>query len=228
MALESARLRAAGFRHGFSTRRLDFKPLTEAALDAIGLALRLDAARVHVASQVHGARVVVAGDDPAATSREEADAVVAPTSGAVVGVRVADCVPVLFADTRTGRVAAAHAGWRGLVAGVLEATLATGAALGARFDVAAIGPCIGPCCFEVGADVAAEIAGTRDAAVVVRRAGDKAWVDLRAAVRARLERAGGIDVDDVAGCTKCDPERFFSHRRDGASAGRHLALIAAR
>jgi copper oxidase (laccase) domain-containing protein len=96
--------------------------------------------------------------------------------------------------------------------------------------LAAIGPCIGPCCFEVDADVAAQIAQATTPEVIARRVGDKAFVDLRRAVRFQL-RALGLDdahTDDVDGCTRCDEEHFFSHRRDGEASGRSLAFIVAR
>jgi YfiH family protein len=183
--------------------------------------------------QVHGARAVLA-EEAAVTSlaggatslaggAQEADALVArPSSGSVaVGVRVADCVPVLVASTETGAVAAIHAGWRGVVAGVVPAGVEL---LGRGALLAAIGPCIGACCFEVGADVADRIG------FVTRRAGDKAYVDLRAAVRAQLRALGLTDdaIDDVPGCTKHEPDRFHSFRRDGANSGRMLAAIATR
>jgi YfiH family protein len=144
-------------------------------------------------------------------------------------VRVADCVPVLVGARTSGAVAAIHAGWRGVVAGVLGAALAAldGDAGRERERVAAIGPCIGPCCFEVGADVAESIArATDEPRVVTRVVGDKAFVDLRRAVRAQLAKAGVVDVEDVPGCTRCEPARFFSFRRDAAASGRHLAAIA--
>jgi copper oxidase (laccase) domain-containing protein len=136
-----------------------------------------------------------------------------------VGVRVADCVPVLVGDVATGDVVAIHAGWRGVVAGVVGAALRE---LGARHPVAAIGPCIESCCFEVGPEVAAQLG------FVIREADGKAFVDLRAAVRSQL-RAAGIEegrIDDVGGCTKHET-RFHSFRRDGANSGRMLASIAA-
>jgi copper oxidase (laccase) domain-containing protein len=92
----------------------------------------------------------------------------------------------------------------------------------------AIGPCIGPCCFEVGADVAERIATASRADVIVRREREKAYVDLRRAVRAILVAAGVTEIEDVAGCTKHEPERFFSFRRDGADAGRLVGVIAVR
>jgi YfiH family protein len=204
----------AGFRHGFPTRGTpDAELLAE-----------LGAPRIVQVKQVHGARAVVASDAAGA----EADAVVARGSGegAAIGVRVADCVPVLVADLETGDVAAIHAGWRGVVGGVVAAgtrLLIDETSGGAR--VACIGPCIGACCFEVGPEVASEPAL---APFVVRRTGEKAYVDLRAAVRAQLVAAGVSHVEDVPGCTKHEPERFHSFRRDGAQSGRMLAAIAVR
>jgi YfiH family protein len=217
-ALESALLRGAGFRHGFSVKPLDFSQASEALAaneEAIALLLRLPRHRMYRASQVHGARAIVARGDIADVAREQADALVGKEPETAVGVRTADCVPVLLADSKTGAVAAVHAGWRGVAAGVVRSTLEI-----APFDIAAIGPCIGKCCFEIGDDVAQKLAP-----YVTGGKGD-----LRAAVRAQLI-AGGIDtarIDEVVGCTRCDEARFFSHRRDGEAAGRHLAIIATR
>jgi YfiH family protein len=209
--LHADRLLAAGFRHGFPLRYVS----DEALLEALG------SDRVIQVNQVHGGRAVLAG--AGAGGRVEADALVAREAGQAVGVRVADCVPVLIADEASGAVAAIHAGWRGVVAGVVRAGVEL---LGGRpaAMVAAIGPCIGACCFEVGADVAREIG------FVDRWHDGKAYVDLRAAVRAQL-RALGLDdarVEDVAGCTKHEPQRFHSFRRDGPNSGRMLGAIRAR
>jgi YfiH family protein len=181
-------------------------------------------------TQVHGARVVNAGamnDEPDA--RVEADALFLAPGGAsharAVGVRVADCVPVLVATKDGGEIAAIHAGWRGVAAAVVHAGLAE---LKGRDLVAAIGPCIGSCCFEVGEEVVPQIlaAAGNDPAIVARREGAKAYLDLRRAVRIQLASAGVADIEDVPGCTRCDADRFFSFRRDGAASGRHLAVIA--
>jgi YfiH family protein len=188
--------------------------------------------------QVHGGRIVEA----AAAVGTEADAIVArasprPVAGCAaaaesasvtVGVRVADCVPLLLADPRTGDVAAVHAGWRGVVAKIVPAAVK---ALGRGPLYAAIGPCIGACCFEVGRDVGAEIAAACGAQrVVVWGAQDKVYVDLRGAVRAQLLAVGVAEahIEDVPGCTKHDAARFHSYRRDGAGGGRMLAAIATR
>jgi YfiH family protein len=212
MLLQSSLLARIDMLHAFPTRDSNDAELLRA----------LEATRVVQMKQVHGARVVVAGD-----AEGEADAIVGragyfpPEGGRLaVGVRVADCVPILVGNDETGDVAAIHAGWRGVVAGVVGAAVAV---LGGRSLVAAIGPCIEACCFEVGADVATRLG------FVVREQGDKAFVDLRAAVRSQLQKAGLADerIEDVPGCTKHDT-RFHSFRRDGANSGRMLATISAR
>ncbi|MEO6417796.1 MAG: polyphenol oxidase family protein, partial [Polyangiaceae bacterium] len=179
------------------------------------------------ARQVHGAHVIDAASYPDGAF-DEADALVGG-AGAVVGIRVADCVPVLVAETTTGRVAAIHAGWRGAVGGVIAAAFrAIRMPEGARV-IAAIGPCIGPCCFEVGADVGRTIAqAAGDDAVIARTIGKKMFVDLRKAVRLMLLREGVANdaIEDVEGCTRCEKDLFFSYRREGAASGRHLAAIS--
>jgi YfiH family protein len=205
--LTSAVLAEAGFSHGFPTRDTP---------DAALLAALAVPAVIQV-KQVHGNRAVLAAE----AAGQEGDALVARAGDGAVGVRVADCVPVLVADPASGGVAAIHAGWRGVVGGVLAAGVWR---LGGSGLVAAIGPCIGACCFEVGRDVAQKLA------FVDRWQGDKAYVDLRAAVRGQLLALGLADasIEDVPGCTKHEPERFHSFRRDGANSGRMLAAIAPR
>ncbi len=247
LVLSSDALRAAGFAHGFSTREVDLSVTAPAPDYAEALAsfcgeVGLSATNLRHANQVHGANVVVAAD-VSLDARPDADALVSFRELAV-GVRVADCVPILIGDPDTGAVAAIHAGWKGFVAGVIpralealtgDPRLGGGAGGAGRSLVAAIGPCIGPCCFEVSADVAAAIDDAAGVPVSVPSGGraDKRLVDLRTAVRAHLVRAGNrtsaparaIDIDDVAGCTRCDATRFFSFRRNGET-GRMLAAIA--
>jgi YfiH family protein len=232
--IESSLLRSAGFAHGFSIRTVNLAIGAPDYVEALGRFARaagFDPATLRQVEQVHGAGVVVAREI-AAGAPPKADALVEPRSPEgklAVGVRVADCVPILVADPKTGAVAAIHAGWRGVVAGVVPAALARlqAASGGSPADVlAAVGPCIGPCCFEVGRDVAAQIEGATDAPVIVHARGEKAYVDLRAAVRAQLVRAGLAHgrIEDVEGCTHCDDERFFSFRR-GGETGRMLAAL---
>jgi YfiH family protein len=246
LCLRAKNLARAGFPHGFSTRAGGVSEGPFATLDfgagdlpdrvaenvrRFARAVGFEPSALRQVTQVHGARVVSAGSMPdEAGAREEADALVLEPGeeslARAVGVRVADCVPVLLATRDRGAIAAVHAGWRGVEAGIVTEALAR---MSGRDFVAAIGPCIGPCCFEVGAEVAAKIArASGDARVIARCNGEKAYVDLRRAVEGQLAAGGVGDVERVGGCTKCDRERFFSFRRDGERSGRHLAVIALR
>jgi YfiH family protein len=172
--------------------------------------------------QVHGIDVVQADR---AAEEPTADAAFTRIAGVVCAVQIADCLPVLFCDREGTRVAAAHAGWRGLSAGVLERTVS---ALGVSPDelIAWLGPAIGPQKFEVGADVF-ETFTTDDAAAMAafRPLREAKWLaDLYALARHRLSRAGMTAVFGGGLCTFSDPLRFFSHRRDRVT-GRHGALI---
>jgi len=227
LLLRAKSLSDHGFRHAFTTRSSgDFAtlrapgPLREWQ-EALARDVGFDRARFFQTKQVHGRTVVdaaTANGDPAELLKIEADGITSAREGDAVAIRVADCVPILLAATDTGRVAAVHAGWRGVEAKILEVAALR---LASKSIVAAVGPSIGPCCFEVGLDVAERI-GT---AFIARREGDKAFVDLRAAVRAQL---AGIEVEDVPGCTRCEPERFHSYRRDGDASGRLVGVIVAR
>jgi len=173
--------------------------------------------------QVHGVAVV----DAALATQRRADAAFTSAADVPCVVMVADCLPVLFCD-RTGQVvAAAHAGWRGLLDGVLEATLAR-MGVPASTVIAWLGPAIGPDRFEVGPEVRdAFLARTpEDAAFFRRGSGDRWLADIFGLARARLGRAG-LGADAVFGgglCTVSDPVRFFSYRRDGV-CGRMGAFI---
>jgi hypothetical protein len=162
--------------------------------------------------QVHGARVVEAHG---AAQEPEADASVARASGAVCVVKVADCLPVLFADDAGSVVGAAHAGWRGLVAGVLEATVEAMRVPPASI-IAWLGPAIGPRAYEVGEDVHAAFVA-RDAGLAAAFAPNRPghWLlDLYASARRRLAARGVTRVYGGGLCTYSDPARFPSWRRD--------------
>ena len=171
--------------------------------------------------QVHG--TAVAGFEGA--GRPRADAAVALAPAQVCAVMVADCLPVLLADRVGTCVAAAHAGWRGLAAGVLEATVAALPADPAQLT-AWLGPAIGPEAFEVGPEVReAFLAVDPESADAFRRGkGDRWLADAYRLARQRLARAGVTDVHGGGLCTVSDPSRFFSYRRDGVT-GRMAALI---
>jgi YfiH family protein len=184
--------------------------------------------------QMHGREVVRV---EASHARKEigernADALITNVPGVGVGVRTADCTPILLFDPVHQAVAAIHAGWRGTVLNIPEATLD---AMTAAYQtnpkdiVACIGPCIGPCCFEVGAEVVARFE---------EQFSDPSWrgqtlpngkstIDLYAANELNLRRSGVSQIETIRVCTMCDPqERFFSYRRQGEKSGRHLSIIA--
>jgi len=225
----------------FTTRRgadgapFDVGPARQDGLDAAArAAIAGDRARIAALvpsppaylDQVHGVAVAHVGVPPGPhTPWPVADAAVTRETAVVLAVRVADCLPVLLADTRGTVVAAAHAGWRGLAAGVLESTIA--AMDVAPADVVAwIGPGIGPRAFEVGADVRDAFVG-RDPAAAARFVAqrDGKWLaDLAALARDRLAAAGVTRVAACGLCTFADASRFHSFRRD-RSSGRMAALV---
>ena len=179
-------------------------------------------------SQVHGSRVVRLG--AAAGAGAAADGAVTAEVGRVCVIQAADCLPVLFADRDGSVVGAAHAGWRGLAAGVLENTVAAMGVPPAQL-LAWIGPAIGPSNYEVGPEVREAFVGAaraREAAQVAAAFAGNArgrWqCDLTALARQRLAALGVTDIHGGEWCTYADPGRFFSHRRDGRS-GRMAALI---
>jgi len=222
-------------------------------------ALGLKGRRVVRVHQVHGASVVEAGDHcPAAAAdrrhgateitgptREQtgadpdsattltdpqADAIVGRGTDAALMVTVADCAPVLLACPTSRVIAAVHAGWRGVVAGVVPAAIERMRARGARVDEirAAIGPCIGPEAFEVGDEVVAAFVATGLDHAIRPRHGRRSTIDLVHAVTRQLSRAGvnGQFIDRTSACTWRDAGDFFSYRRDGARSGRMAAMIA--
>lgn len=173
--------------------------------------------------QAHGCEVARAG---VAAAGCIADAAVAQAPGQVCAVMTADCLPILLCE-RMGRVVAAvHAGWRGLAAGVVEQTVAV---LGVDPGqvLAWLGPAIGPDVFEVGPEVREQLLDADPGARQSFRAGaeDHRWLaDLYALARRRLEGVGVTAVFGGGYCTYSDPERFFSYRRDGMT-GRMASLI---
>jgi YfiH family protein len=238
----------SGVRHGFSTRRGGVSSGRYATLNVGGkwgddpdnvahnrrrlaAAGGFDLTQLFTARQVHGARValVVDGTVPERVAETEADVVATSVPGAVVGVYTADCVPILIADD-DGRVAAAHAGWRGTVKGVASAAVEALVSVGAHRERlrAALGPSICARCFEVGEEVADAFAAVTPGAII-RAAGQKPHVDLWAA-NVQLLVAAGVPpdaIDAAPPCTMCEPERFFSFRRDGGNIGQHLSFIVA-
>jgi YfiH family protein len=240
-------------RHGFFTRRggvsegpfasLNCSLSGQDARDNVlenraraARALGADPAMLVGARQVHGTVVATVEAPWRPGEGPTADALVTARAGVALGIVTADCAPVLFADAQARVVGAAHAGWRGAVAGVLEATIAAMASLGAdpaRIE-AAVGPCIGQASYEVGADL-------RDA-VLAHDSEDEHFFrdemraahwqfDLAGYCAARLARAGLRSVAIADADTRADEARFFSHRRrtlaGGGPIGHQISIVVA-
>ena len=173
--------------------------------------------------QVHGPRVVRV-EEPGGGAGSVGDAAVTDRPGCALAVLTADCAPVALASDE-GVIGVAHAGWRGVLAGVVDATVAEMRALGATRIAAAIGPCIRPSCYEFGAGDLDSVAADLGDVVRATTAGGRPALDLPAAVRASLARAGvgDDDVTDVGVCTACSTGHFSW--RAGREQQRQAAVI---
>ncbi|HZQ13523.1 MAG TPA: peptidoglycan editing factor PgeF [Pseudolabrys sp.] len=244
--------RHARLRHGFFTRQGGVSQGVYATLNGgtgskdapdriaenrarMAAALGVEPSHLVTAYQVHSPDVVVAEEPWTHESRPRADAIVTRRARLAVGVSTADCGPVLFADAEAGVVGAAHAGWRGALTGVIEATVAAMERLGARRAriAAALGPTIRQPNYEVGPEfvarfVAADPANARFFAATAREG--HALFDLTGYIAERVHRAGIDQFEDLGLCTFAEPERFFSYRRmtkaGEADYGRHINAIA--
>lgn len=224
-----------GIRHGFFTRDGGVSESLYAGLNC-GLGSKDDPARVlenrarvarHLGGQrpevltvyqVHSGTAVRADGPIPRDTLPKADAVVTTVPGLVIGILTADCTPVLFADPEAKVVGAAHAGWRGAVAGIIEETVAEMERAGAHRGRirAAIGPTISQSAYEVGPDFEAEVMGLNPANrefFTNPPPGEKARFDLPGFVVRRLEALGLAAVDRVSPCTYADESKFFSFRR---------------
>jgi len=245
-------LALAGIRHGFFTRSGGVSDGLYATLNGglgsrdsavsvaenrarIAQALGVEANALLTAFQTHSPDVVIIEAPWPANARPRADAIVTRTGGLAVGVTTADCGPILLADPVARVVGAAHAGWRGALAGIVDATVAAMRDLGAQPERirAALGPMIRQQNYEVGSDLTARFAA-EDAAnerffVAAARDGH-ALFDLAGYIRARLLRAGIRQVQDLGLCTYDDAAQFFSFRRSThrgeSDYGRHVSAIA--
>jgi len=246
MSLAPITADALGSRHGFFTRAGGVSGGIYASLNggqgsddsAAAVAENRDRIAAHLGAdalislhQVHSVRAV-AVTGPWAGERPQADAMATDRPGLALGVLTADCAPVLFADKAAGVIGAAHAGWRGALGGVLEATVEAMQALGAEPSRirAAIGPTITQRAYEVGPEFVERFLDDdpENARFFAAGRGDRALFDLPGYARARLA-AIGVEAAWTGHCTYSDPERFFSHRRgvhEGApDYGRLVAAI---
>lgn len=189
--------------------------------------------RLILMRQVHGDRIHVIDEDGSLPEGPpECDGLITDRPGVALGIRTADCVPLLFVDRTRRVIGAAHAGWRGAALGIAARMVAT---LAERFssrpeDIwAVIGPAIGPCCYEVDAPVLAAFSAMPDAGLVSRpcRRKERWMVDLTLASRLQI-RAAGVPSENIYAsglCTACRPNLFFSHRAAGGRTGRQISLI---
>jgi len=192
-------------------------------------ALRMNPRQVVSPYQVHGARVAVVGQAHMGAVQPATDALVTAVPAVPLLMRFGDCTPVLLFDPVQRVVGMAHAGWRGVTAGVIEATVRTMAErLGCdRADLwAGIGPTIGPCCYEVGPEVVTAVeAACPTGAEVVRGVNGCSHLDLPAAVQAQLRAAGVEHIENAGLCTACRVDEFFSHRAEHGRTGRFGVIM---
>lgn len=197
-------------------------------------ALDADADRLATVHQIHSADVAIAEKAWTMDARPRADAIVTCTPGLAIAVTTADCGPVLFAEPKARVIGAAHAGWRGALSGVLDATIAAMEQFGADRDRihAALGPMIRQRNYEVGPEFVQKFceqdpANSRFFQDAERQ--DYALFDLAGYIAARLRRAGIHQIEDLGLCTYADPYRFYSYRRSvhrgERDYGRHLNAI---
>jgi YfiH family protein len=241
-----------GIRHGFFTRAGGVSDGVYASLNGgvgsndkqsnvaenrarMAASLGVTSDRLLTAYQIHSPHVVVADKAWAQNERPSADAIVTRTPGLAIGISTADCGPVLLADRQASVIGAVHAGWRGALGGVVEATVAAMERLGAQRArmIAAAGPMIRQQNYEVGPDLIDRfLAAEPDSArffVAAERSGH-AMFDLAGYIVDRLRRAEVAEIEDLGHCTYADPEQFYSYRRATHRAerdyGRHINAIA--
>jgi hypothetical protein len=252
MMVRAETLALPGIRHAFFTREGGvssgaYRSLNggigshDSAVDVAENRARMAAslgvapARLLTAYQVHSPQVVVAEAPWTSDARPRADAIITRTPALAVGATTADCGPILFADPLARVIGVAHAGWRGALSGVAEATVAAMEQLGAaRSQIrAALGPMIRQPSYEVGPDLIDRFAAEDPASKLFFRPAARAGhaqFDLGGYIAARLRRAGVVQIEDVGLCTYADPSLFYSYRRATHRAeddyGRHVSAIA--
>lgn len=254
--LQSPVLRDLGIPHGFSTRRggvskAPFSSLNlgnptgeirdraenlSENLHRFLTAMEVSNRPLRTVRQMHGCEVAHFGGNappytPASQDKSEpcsADAIILSATDALAGIRTADCVPILIAGMDGQVVAAIHAGWRGLVGGVIGRTIENLERMGVTGDklVAAVGPCIGVEHFEIGPEVVPAFERAGLSAALVR--GPRMHANLPLAAKIELVHFGVRRVDMADQCTYQDADLFFSHRRDRGQTGRMLAVIGCR
>src|SRR5260221_10418530 len=213
-----------GLVHGFEQHPRATEPESREASRRRVTAALAGRGSLLLMEQVHGATVIRAPWE----GSPEADAAVAPTSGLLLGIETADCLPVLLVDPKRRVVAAAHAGWRGTAARIAAGAVGALVALGSEPSdlLAALGPSIGPCCYEVG-DELREAFGPDGESFFRPGPRGRPHLDVRRANLRQLLEAGlrPDRVHQVEECTSCRPDLYHSYRRDGPGGGRMISFV---
>lgn len=223
--IRSELLSTSGIVAGFSTALGGDDPAH------LALAAGFRREQITTVTQVHGSTICEVGAEhrPEDFAAKHADGLVTTIRGPVLTIKTADCVPVLLSDGATV-VAAVHAGWRGLVAGIVshgvEAVTRKSGAPPESIH-AAVGPAIRSCCFEVSDEVATQIAQAARSDSVIRPTNKRPFVDLHEATTRCLQASGMISehIEVVRLCTKCEEDQLHSYRRQGPRSGRQLSFI---
>lgn len=217
--------------HGFTCKSGDALESLDKLIERVQSAWALK--KLITVKQVHGNDVAVVGnkkDNPDEYRKVEADAIITKAPNIAVAVRTADCVPILLVAPNQA-VCAVHGGWRGIIGGVIEsAVMKLKDEIGVKPQeiFSAIGPHIGDCCYEVGEDVAYQFEKRFGEEVARSSNSGKKMLDLALSAKITLVRAGiePAHIDVLRICTKCNPQWFYSFRRDGKPCGRQLSFIA--
>jgi hypothetical protein len=215
----------SGLVHGFGRRHADeFVEDKDATRARFRLALETEG-RLLLLHQTHGTVLHHAPWE----GRPEGDGSLASAEGFLLGIETADCLPILLVDPVRRVIAAVHAGWRGTAAGIAARAVEAMIDLGSRAAdlVAALGPCIGACCYEVGPELRDSF-GELAHEVLCRRGGEREHLDIQKANRLMLRARGVTQIHEVAECTACHPQHYYSYRRDGRGGGRMISFVGFR
>ncbi len=184
----------------------------------------------HRSQQTHSTDYLLC-DGAGIQHSKQADILITRSSGCSVAVRTADCLPILLIDPKSGIAAAVHAGWRGTAKNIAHIAIQKMKKFGANSEhiLACLGPCITAPCFEIDTDIGDLLCQSHPQAHLhIRYENHKAWVNIQAINALQLQSSGvqPANIESIALCTSCLPERFFSYRRDGTQSGRQLAIVA--
>ncbi|MEM7008087.1 MAG: peptidoglycan editing factor PgeF [Thermodesulfobacteriota bacterium] len=208
--------------HGFSTRHV--------GCDVSYIASKHELSQIAQLKQVHSSNIIVVDDIQSHDNEIEGDALITTLKGVGIGVRTADCVPILITDKDHTLAAAVHAGWRGSVSEIAKKTvqkIETDYGVSSSDLKVTIGPCNKKCCYEVGEDVASLFKEkfSNTSLYLFPIANSKYYLDLSIANKSALQEAGVQELETIGVCTECNPN-YYSYRREGKGVGTQLSFIA--